>query len=190
MLIIKENEIKHFSFGVEIKGSKEKPVARLVFEGNGNHKMFPVTLENGAYKHSLSFDKLKDLTEGTVYLEVLVGKTYFQPWKDQFSLVSSTIHESKVKEFKTKEVVTAPKKVITESQEKVKAQPKPDFNKLRREYKTMLRTNGIMFLEGESAENFEIKKKVLVMLENKYGRQVRQDLLKLNSIKIDELLIL
>jgi hypothetical protein len=184
MLIIKENEIKHFSFGVEIKGSKEKPVARLVFEGNGNHKMFPVTLENGAYKHSLSFDKLKDLTEGTVYLEVLVGKTYFQPWKDQFSLVSSTIHESKLDK-----VFEKPKKIITESQEKVKAQPRPDFDKLRREYKTMLRTNGIMFLEGESAENFEIKKKVLVMLENKYGRQVRQDLLKLNSIKIDELLI-
>ena len=184
MLIIKENEIKHFSFGVEIKGSKEKPVARLVFEGNGSHKMFPVTLENGAYKHSLSFDKLKDLREGNVYLEVLVGKTYFQPWKDQFSLVSSTIQESKVKE-----VFEPKKKVITESAEKVKTQAKPEFSKLRREYKNMLRTNGIMFLEGESPKNFEIKKKVLVMLENKYGRQVRQDLLKLNSIKIDELLI-
>jgi hypothetical protein len=186
MLVIKENEIKHFSFGVEVKGSTESPIARLVFESNGNNKMFPVHIEDGAYRYSLSYDKLKDLREGNVYLEVLIGKNYFQPWKDTFTLVGSTIQESVEKPAIEPKVEQ--KKIITESKQKqIKA--KPSFDTLRREYKNLLKQGGIMFLEGESPRNFQIKKKTLVMLENKYGRQVRKDLLKLNSIKIDELLI-
>jgi len=53
----------------------------------------------------------------------------------------------------------------------------------------LLKKAGASFLDGENDKNFQIKKKVLTMMENKYGKQVRADLLKLNSIKIDELLI-
>jgi hypothetical protein len=184
MLVINENEIKHFNFGVEVKGTKETPTARLVFEGNGNHKMFPVTSEDGKFVHSLSYDALKELQEGLVYLEVLVGKTYFRPWEDKYTIKGAIVNES---------VAPIKKQIISE--EVKKPEPKkekpqvPAFKVLRLEYKNLLKAAGVSFLLGESNKNFEIKKKVLTIMENKYGRQVRPDLLKLNSIKIDELLI-
>jgi len=180
MLIIKENETKHFNFGVEIKGTKETPSARLVFEGNGNHKMFPVNNNNGEFSHTLNYSALKDLKEGAVYLEVMVGKTYFRPWQDTYVVKASEIREN-----------VKPKQIIKEEVAPVQQKPaqRPEFKSLRLEYKTLLKKAGASFLDGENDKNFQIKKKVLTMMENKYGKQVRADLLKLNSIKIDELLI-
>jgi hypothetical protein len=182
MLIIKENEIKHFKFDVEIKGTKELPSARLVFEGKDSNKMFPVTNSDGLFSHSINYSSIKDLKEGDVYLEVLVGKTYFRPWKDKYTIVEPIIKESVVEQKPTviKETV-APKPTKTET---------IPFSKLKKEYKSLLQQKGIVFLEGDNSKNIQIKKRVLTILENKYGKEVRPNLLKLNSIKVDELLIL
>ena len=188
MLIIKENEIKHFNFDVEIKGTKELPSARLVFEGKDGNKMFPVTNSDGLFSHSINYSSIKDLKEGDVYLEVLVGKTYFRPWKDKYTVVEPIINESVVEE---KPKVEEKQPIVQET-----VAPKPiktetiTFSKLKKEYKTLLGQKGIVFLEGDNSKNIQIKKRVLTILENKYGKEIRSNLLKLNAIKIDELLIL
>jgi hypothetical protein len=182
MLIVKENEVKHFNFALDVKGTEDAPTARLVFESGNGSKMFPVFINEGKFSHSLSYSQLKDLGHGNVYLEVLVGKNYFRPWEDKYLVKEAFIQESK-KET-NKEIITEAKK------SKVEAKPKlPEFKQLRLEYKNLLKKSGASFLEGESPRNFELKKKVLTLMENKYGRETRSTLLKLAAINIEELLI-
>ena len=190
MVSIKDNEIKHFNFNIEVKGAEVKSTsARLVFEGQGTSKMFPVNIDDdGIFRHAVKYSEIRDLREGKVYLEVLADKNYFKPWEDRYVVLGAY---SPIKESTQKETAKpVEKKIIKESiQPIVDEKLKPTYKELRKEYKSFLKKKGVSFLDGDTPQNVQIKRRVLSLMEQKYGKMVKLELQKLNSIKIDELLI-
>jgi hypothetical protein len=176
MITIKEHENKHFSFKLEVNGADLKNTsARLIFEGKTKNHLFPVNINNtGLCEYQVMFNDINTLKEGKVYLEVLANDTYFKPWEDTYR------------------IETTPKPIIRLEENNIKSTSsvKPNFDILRREYRSLLREHGVSFLNGDTKENLEIKHIVISLLENKYGSLIKTDLPQLVSIKIDELIIL
>jgi hypothetical protein len=176
MITIKEHEDKHFSFKLEVKGADlSKTNARIIFEGKNNNSFFPVMInEHGICEHSVEYKDINSLKEGKVYLEVVADNVYFRPWEDTYKIETPKILNIN----------------LTESNVKSTSNTVPMFESLKKEYRSLMKRHGVLFLNGDSKENLEIKNIVISLLENKYGSLIKNDLPQLKSLTIDELIIL
>lgn len=194
MVNIKENENKHFTFKIDVKGAELKDThARLIFEEKNNLKFFPVTIgKDGASECSVKYTDVNALKEGKIFLEVFADSVYFKPWEDTYNVKSEVKTVAEAVKPSVKPVAKPIAKPIVEAV-KPKPAPKvivPDISALKKEYKTILKENRVSFLNGNNEYNLKAKKFALNKLLTKYGIGVKESILKLNSINIDELIIL
>ena len=84
MITIKENENKHFSFKLDVKGTDLKQTsARLIFEGLEDVRLFNILInEDGTCEHKVAH---KDL----LALKGIYYKLYQLQFKDQENVVES-----------------------------------------------------------------------------------------------------
>jgi len=93
MIDLKTNKITELSFKLNIEGANETPKSRLVIElKEGKEITIPADVSGGKATVKIpSLNTIKEEFAGKTakcYLEVIVGDSYFTPWKETFQLKS------------------------------------------------------------------------------------------------------
>lgn len=97
---------EEFSCDVDIEGSREEAIARLIIETPDWTLLFPGTILDG--RCNIPIKKLNIFNEGQkgiIKLEVIVEGTVFTPWEDEFKIklskkVNVSFNENKKSPFK------------------------------------------------------------------------------------------